>query len=197
MVLYFARYMLSADLSKYIRPKNRSIWYAVKCYIFRFLHKKSGNDLKTTILGTIDEKYSLQLKTVSPKSWPHFIGGGGGGGGGAILGNSKLKVPSPDQIFIFLGGGGGGGGVFLATQNSKSQVLTKFSFWGGRVFLATQTSKFQVLTKFSLGRGVFLATQNSKSQPNFYLEGWGGGGGFFAKNRVLLAKWAKHSPSPS
>ena len=43
---------------------------------------------------------------------------------GGILGLSKLKVPSPNQIFM-------GGGVFLATQNLKCQVMTNH-FWGGR-----------------------------------------------------------------
>ena len=70
-----------------------------------------------------------------------------------ILGYSKLKVPSPGQIFIL-----GGGGVFLATQNSKTEVLDKFSFWEGEVFLATQNSKSQLLARFSLGGGVFLAS---------------------------------------
>ena len=65
-----------------------------------------------------------------------------------ILGYSKLKVPSPGQIFILEGGG-----VFLATQNSKTEVLDKFSFWEGEVFFATQNSKSQLLARFSWGRG--------------------------------------------
>ena len=52
---------------------------------------------------------------------------------GGILGNSKLKVSSHDKIFIF----SWGEGVFLATQNSKSQVLTKFSFRGGGILDTT------------------------------------------------------------
>ena len=40
-------------------------------------------------------------------------------GEGDILGNSKLKVPSPDQIYILEGGGKGGGGV---RGNSKVKV---------------------------------------------------------------------------
>ena len=43
------------------------------------------------------------------------------GGGKVILGNSNLKVPSSDQIFI------GGGGIL---GNSKLKVPTKFLFGG-------------------------------------------------------------------
>ena len=54
-------------------------------------------------------------------------------------------------------------GVFLCSENSKCQVLAKFSFWG--VFLGSQNSKWQVLAKFSWGGGgVFLGSQNSKCQ---------------------------------
>ena len=42
-----------------------------------------------------------KLKVQSPDQILVF-----GGVGGGILGDSKLKVPSPDQIFIFGGGGG-------------------------------------------------------------------------------------------
>ena len=64
-------------------------------------------------------------------------------GRGVNLDNPKLKVPSLDQIIM----GGGRFVVFLATRNSKSQVLITFSLGRG-VFLATQTSKSQVLTTF-------------------------------------------------
>ena len=65
----------------------------------------------------------------------------------------------------------GGGGIF-GSQNSKCQVLAKFSFGGG--FLGSQNSKCQVLAKFSLGGGV---SQNSKCQvlAKFSFL-WGGGG---------------------
>ena len=43
---------------------------------------------------------------------------------GGILGNIKLKDPSPDQIFIFWGEAGDGG----VLGNSKFKFLTKFSF---------------------------------------------------------------------
>ena len=60
--------------------------------------------------------------------------------GEGILGNSKLKVLSPDQIFI-------GGEVFLATQNSKSPSPDKIFIpvdwgWGvGVEFLPKKISK--------------------------------------------------------
>ena len=58
-------------------------------------------------------------------------------GGGGILGYSKLKVSSPDQILM-----GVGGSVFLATQNSKSQVLIKFHFQGGGLLLMASYLNF-------------------------------------------------------
>ena len=48
---------------------------------------------------------------------------------GVILDYSKLKVPNSGQLFIW----GGGGRVFLTTQNSKSQVLTKSLLGGGGI----------------------------------------------------------------
>ena len=45
--------------------------------------------------------YSWQPKTQSPKSKPNFHFQLGGGG---ILGNPKVKVPSPDQFFFGKGG---------------------------------------------------------------------------------------------
>ena len=49
-----------------------------------------------------------------------------------ILGSTKLKVPSPDQIFMFWEG------IFLTNfQTQTSQVLhEKFQSWEGVVFLA-------------------------------------------------------------
>ena len=49
-------------------------------------------------------------------------------GGRIICGNSKFKVPSPDQIFIFVGGGGGILGqpriVSIAKMSQNSGSLT-------------------------------------------------------------------------
>ena len=68
--------------------------------------------------------------------------------------------------------------------------------WGG-VFLATQNSKCQVLTKFSLGGGGGgggwyswqLKTQSPKSWPTFHFRVGGGGGVFLASQELaLLAK---------
>ena len=59
-------------------------------------------------------------------------------GCGGILGQS------PDQIFIF------GEEVFLATQNSKSQVLTKYSFSGrGELFAKSRIILCKMSQKFS------------------------------------------------
>ena len=85
-------------------------------------------------------------------------------GGRGILDYSKLKVQGAKiwPNFHFRGWGG----LFLTTQNSKCQDLTKFSLGGGGgVFLTTQNSKCRDLTKFSFWwEGLFLTTQNSKCQ---------------------------------
>ena len=55
--------------------------------------------------------------------------------GGGILGNSKLKVQSPDQILVF---GGVGGGIL---GNSKLKVLRPdqiFIFGGGGLVLGQE-----------------------------------------------------------
>ena len=73
---------------------------------------------------------------------------------------STINMPSPNQIFT---GGGGGYSWLLKSQSAKS--WPNFHFRRAGVFLATQNSKCQVLTKFSfskVGGGGFLATQNSK-----------------------------------
>ena len=90
-----------------------------------------------------------------PKSWPNFHFRGVGWGyswlrkwGGVILGLLKTRSPKSWPNFQFLATQVGWG-LFLATQNSKSQVLTKFSFsggWGG------------VILGYASGVGLFLAT---------------------------------------
>ena len=68
-------------------------------------------------------------------------------GGVGILGNSKLEVSSPDQVFIW------GGGLLWNNSNPKSFNLAKFS-WGGGGTLDTTFFKY-----FSGGTQGILSTK--------------------------------------
>ena len=87
-----------------------------------------------------------------------------------------------------------GGGVFLATQNSKSQVLVKFSFWGfgGEGW----EGRYSWLPKFPFGGGQYcwqLKTQSPNFWPNFH-GGGGGGWGILGQPRIgIILKMNQNS----
>ena len=81
-------------------------------------------------------------------------------GGRGILGQSKLKVPSSDQIFI---GRGREAGVVLGYSKLKMPISDQIFIFGGR------------------GHSWLLKTQSAKFRPNFHFLGAGRG------RRVILA----------
>ena len=80
----------------------------------------------------------LFLATQIPKSWPtfHFLGGMG------ILDYSKLKVPSSGQLFIFREGV-----AILGYSKLKVSSSGQLFIFRERLFMATQNSKSQVLVR--------------------------------------------------
>ena len=79
---------------------------------------------------------SVEVKNQKPLSAKIYLNlnfrgwvGEGKGGGGSILGKSKLKVPSPGQIFIW--GEWGYSGEVKTEKMHKCQYLPKFEFSEG------------------------------------------------------------------
>ena len=147
---------------------------------------------------------SAELKTSLLKGNLHFIHssesdfackiGGTQSNETVSLGDTAISLHTL-PVVTFLGGG-----VFLASQNSKCQVLANFSFSeGGDIHsrvVKSKSAQFWPTFRFWEGVGVFLGSQKSKCQvmANFSFRD---GRGKLLKNRVFLAKWAKNSWSPA
>ena len=87
----------------------------------------------------------------------------------------------------------GGKGVFLATQNSMSQVLTNFSF-GGRGLLANSKLKVTSSDQIFTGEGDILGNSKLKvpSPDQFFI---GGGGYFWSRIRYSTFYSPKLAPA--
>ena len=72
-----------------------------------------------------------------------------------IRGDTAVSLRTPVPTIMFLAKMFGGEGVFLATQNSKPQVPTKFSFsvWGGGGILGNPKVKVPSPDQFFFGKG--------------------------------------------
>ena len=96
----------------------------------------------TYTLGHMEHVFNIPLQTqLYPYDWNETVYRRGG--------YSSLLCSKSWPSFHFRGGGGYS--WLLKTQSSKS--WTNFHFRWGEVFLATQNSKSQVLTKFSFPGG--------------------------------------------
>ena len=108
--------------------------------------------------------YSWLLKTQCAKFWPNLNLEGGEGGLFLATQNSMCQVLTKFKISM----GWGSGVEFLAAQNSKVSSSDQISW-----ILATQNTNCQLLTKFSfwvVGGGEFLATQNSQVRTTMCAE---------------------------